>query len=71
MKSTVAWIATPGFALLAMTAQGFFSSLLAASRSFEEWLQGRLHYYTSILFGRQDRRTKSLPAGLSPRGKEK
>jgi hypothetical protein len=29
MKSTAVWIATPGFALLAMTAQGFFSSLLA------------------------------------------
>jgi hypothetical protein len=28
MKSTVAWIATSGFALLAMTVRGIFSSLL-------------------------------------------
>jgi hypothetical protein len=32
MKSTVVWIATPGFALLAMTAQGFFSSLLKRAK---------------------------------------
>jgi len=29
MKSTIVWIATLGFALLAMTEAGFFSSLLA------------------------------------------
>jgi hypothetical protein len=28
MKSTVVWIATSGYALLAMTDAGFFSSLL-------------------------------------------
>jgi hypothetical protein len=28
MKSTAVWIATPGYALLAMTDAGFFSSLL-------------------------------------------
>jgi hypothetical protein len=33
MKSTAAWIATSGYALLAMTDAGFFSSLLAI-RSF-------------------------------------
>jgi len=31
MKSTIVWIATPGFALLAMTEAGFFSSLLEIS----------------------------------------
>jgi hypothetical protein len=30
MKSTVVWIATSGYALLAMTDAGFFSGLLIA-----------------------------------------
>jgi hypothetical protein len=33
MKSTVVWITTPGYALLAMTDAGFFSSLRASVAS--------------------------------------
>jgi hypothetical protein len=48
MKSMNGWIATPGFALLAMTNAGFFSSLLVPWRSGAVLLSVALDCFPSL-----------------------